>query len=71
MKDYTLHEARADFSRLVDRALDGEPQRVIKRGKPAVVVISEAEWLGKTRGRPTLTAALKAFSLAGGLHKEE
>jgi len=66
-----LHEARADFSQLVERALDGEPQRVVKRGKPAVVVVSEQTWLGKTRGRHTLTAALKAFSLAGGLHKEE
>jgi prevent-host-death family protein len=44
MRTYPLHEARAEFSKLVERALNGEPQRVTRHGKEAVVIISEAEW---------------------------
>ncbi len=44
MRTYPLHEARAEFSKLVDRALSGEPQRVTRHGKEAVVIVSEAEW---------------------------
>lgn len=38
MRSYPLHEARAEFSKLVDRALAGEPQRVTRYGKEAVVL---------------------------------
>ena len=46
MRSYPLTEARAEFSKLVDRALAGEPQRVTRRGREAVVIVSEAEWRG-------------------------
>jgi len=65
MKTYQLNEARADFSRLVERALAGEPQRVTRYGKEAVVVVSEAEWLARTRSTPTLGALLARFARAG------
>ena len=39
-----LSTARAGFSKLVDRALAGEPQRVTRYGKDAVVIVSEEEW---------------------------
>lgn len=32
MRTYPLHEACAELSRLVDRALAGEPQRVTRAG---------------------------------------
>ena len=44
MRTYPLNTARAEFSKLVDRALAGEPQRVTRYGKDAVVIVSEAEW---------------------------
>jgi prevent-host-death family protein len=44
MRSYPLHEARAEFSKLVERALKGEPQRVTRYGKEAVVIVSEADW---------------------------
>jgi prevent-host-death family protein len=44
MRSYPIHEARADLSRLVDRALSGEPQRVTRRGREAVVIVSEEAW---------------------------
>jgi prevent-host-death family protein len=54
MRTYPLHEARAEFSRLVERALNGEPQRVTRYGKEAVVIVSEAEW-SKASGRSAAT----------------
>ncbi len=58
MKTYPLNEARADFSRLIERALAGEPQRVTRYGKEAVVIVSEDEWLARTKDAPTLGALL-------------
>ena len=50
---------------MVDRALAGEPQRVTRYGKEAVVIVSEAEWLARTRGAPTLGALLAQFAAHG------
>jgi prevent-host-death family protein len=44
MRSYSVHEARTRFAEVVDRALKGEPQRVTRYGKDAVVVVSEADW---------------------------
>ncbi len=44
MKTYPINEARAEFSKLVERALAGEPQRVTRYGKEAVVIVSEQAW---------------------------
>lgn len=65
MKTYPLNEARAEFSKLVERALAGEPQRVTRYGKEAVVIVSEAEWLARSRAAPTLGALLADFAEAG------
>ena len=54
MRTYRLHEARAEFSRLVERALNGEPQRVTRYGKGAVVIVSEADWAKGPKSAPTL-----------------
>lgn len=54
IRTYPLHEARAEFSKLVDRALAGEPQRVTRYGKDAVVIVSEAAWNIWPRSAPTL-----------------
>jgi prevent-host-death family protein len=58
MRTYPLNEARAAFSRLVERALAGEPQRVTRYGKEAVIIVSEAEWAAKGGGTGTLGALL-------------
>ena len=44
MVEWTIREARSKFGALVDAALAGEPQRVTRRGRPAVVVLSEEEY---------------------------
>lgn len=54
MRSYPLNEARAEFSKLVERALDGEPQRVTRYGKDAVVIVSEAQWVERRIKSPNL-----------------
>jgi prevent-host-death family protein len=54
MRSYPLHEARSKFSTLMDRALAGEPQRVTRHGKEAVIIVSEAAWNARPRSAPTL-----------------
>ena len=62
MKTYPLNEARADFSKLVERALAGEPCRVTRYGKEAVVVVSEQVWQERMRSAPTLGALLAQYA---------
>jgi prevent-host-death family protein len=44
MRSWQVQTARAHFSELVDAALAEGPQRVMRRGRGAVVIVSEAEW---------------------------
>ena len=67
MKSYPINEARADFSSLIDRALAGEPSRVTRYGKEAVVIVSEADWKARTRSAPTLGHLLAQYANAGQL----
>ena len=67
MKTYPLSEARAEFSELFERALAGEPQRVTRYGKEAVVIVSDAEWRARCRTAPTLGALLARHARAGDL----
>jgi antitoxin Phd len=41
---WRLQDAKAQFSELVDNALRGVPQHVTRRGKQAVVVMSEVDF---------------------------
>ena len=67
MKTYPLNEARADFSKLMERALAGEPQRITRYGKEAVVVVSEQAWAARSRAAPTLGALLAQHAREGTL----
>jgi prevent-host-death family protein len=49
MPKWKLEDAKDQFSRLVRRAMAGEPQRVTRRGRDAVVVISAEEYDRLTR----------------------
>ncbi len=40
MRNYPLNSARSNFSKVFDRALAGELQRVTRYGKEAVIIIS-------------------------------
>ena len=41
---WSLQDAKNSFSAVVEAACKGEPQHVTRRGKPAVVVLSETEY---------------------------
>jgi prevent-host-death family protein len=56
MRSWLVKDARAHFSDVIDGALRGEPQRVSRRGKGAVVVVSEEEWARLAKPAPKLTA---------------
>lgn len=63
---WSVQDARARFSEVIDAALRGQPQRVARRGKDAVVVVSEAEWNRRTGSGPkrTLGEFLATYPLA-------
>lgn len=44
MVAWSLQDAKNKFSEVVNAALAGEPQRVTRRGQPAVVVLAEEEY---------------------------
>ncbi len=44
MNEWPLQDARNKLSAVVDAAVAGEPQRVMRRGKPAVVVLAVEEY---------------------------
>ncbi len=44
MVEWSLQDAKNRFSAVVNAALEGEPQQVTRRGKPAVVVLAVDEY---------------------------
>ena len=62
MADWPLQDAKSKFSAVVNAALAGEPQRVTRRGQPAVVVVATEEYERLCRlekaGAPTLGESL-------------
>ena len=44
MTDWPLQDAKNKFSEVVNAAMAGKPQRVTRRGHPAVVVLSAEEY---------------------------
>ena len=67
MRTYPINKARAQLSKLVERALAGQPQRVTRYGEEAVVIFSEQEWLARSRSAPTLGALLARYAQIGAL----
>ncbi len=55
MRTWLVKDARARFGDVVSNALAGEPQRIARRGREAVVVVSEAEWERLQAAKPTLS----------------
>ena len=54
-RTWTVQDARAHFGDVIDAALKGRPQRVTRRGKDAVVVVSEEEWRRVARPEPAMS----------------
>ena len=70
MSEWSLQDAKNRFSAVVAAALAGEPQRVTRRGRPAVVVVAVEEFerlrhLEKARA-PTFADLLLSIPRDGG-----
>jgi prevent-host-death family protein len=51
---WTVAEAKARFSEVIDKARTGGPQTITKNGRTAVVIVSAEEWERKTHRPGTL-----------------
>jgi prevent-host-death family protein len=50
---WNLSEAKARFSQVVQRALGGVPQRIVRGGREAVIVVAESEYRDAQRPQRT------------------
>lgn len=64
MQTWKLEDAKNQFSRVVREALAGEPQRVSRGGRDAVVVVAAEEYDRLTRPATGLVEFLTASPLA-------
>ena len=62
---WSVAQAKARFSEVVDRALKQGPQAITRNGRPAVVVVSVEEWTRKTGRKGTLAEFFAASPLRG------
>ena len=62
---WTVAEAKARFSEVIDRATTKGPQTVTRHGRMAAVVVSADEWERKTRRNGNLADFLHASPLRG------
>jgi len=71
---WRLQDAKARFSQVVEAALRGEPQHVTRRGRDAVVVLSEASYRALRKsarsGAPGFVAHLLAIPKGAALPRE-
>jgi len=57
---WQLQDAKARFSEIVQKTLDEGPQRISRRGKPSVVMISEEEYARLTCKGDDLVSFLRS-----------
>ena len=62
---WSVAQAKARLSEVIDRAREQGPQAITKNGRPAVVVVSIEEWTRKTRRNGTLADFFAASPLRG------
>ena len=61
---WRLQDAKTQFSQVVEAALQGEPQHVTRRGREAVVVLSEASYRALREGARASAPSFVAHLLA-------
>ncbi len=60
---WTVVDAKAHLSQVIDEALSQGPQQITRNGRPAVVVVSAEEWERKTRRKGSLAEFFAASPL--------
>jgi prevent-host-death family protein len=49
MQTWTVAEAKAKFSEIIERAMSEGPQTITRKGRTAAVVVGAEEWQRKTK----------------------
>jgi prevent-host-death family protein len=62
---WTVAEAKAKFSELIDKAKSEGPQKITKHGRTTAVVVAAEEWERKSERRGNLAEFLGASPLRG------
>jgi len=62
---WTVAEAKAKFSEVIERARSGGPQTITRNGRTAAVVVAAEEWERKTRRVGNLAEFFAASPLRG------
>lgn len=62
---WSVAEAKARLSEVIDRALRQGPQSITRNGRPAVVVVSSEEWARRTGRSGSLAKFFAASPLPG------
>ena len=65
MHAWTVAEAKAKFSEVIDRAKSDGPQTITRNGRRAVVIVAAEEWERKTRRKGNLAEFFAASPLRG------
>jgi prevent-host-death family protein len=64
-QNWTVAEAKAKFSELIERAMSEGPQTITRKGRTAAVLVGAEEWQRKTKRVGTLAEFLAASPLRG------
>jgi len=64
-RSWSVAEAKAHFSDVIERARSEGPQEIARRGRRAAVVVSAEEWDRKVRRKGSLVEFLAASPLRG------
>ncbi|HTT17433.1 MAG TPA: type II toxin-antitoxin system Phd/YefM family antitoxin [Candidatus Sulfotelmatobacter sp.] len=62
---WTVAEAKAKFSELIDKAKSEGPQKITKHGRTTAVVVAAEDWTRKTERKGNLAEFLSASPLRG------
>ena len=63
---WTVAEAKAKFSEVIERAQSDGPQTITRKGRRAAVVVGAEEWERKTKRRGNLAEFFASSPLRGG-----
>jgi len=62
---WTVAEAKAKFSEVIDKAQSDGPQTITRNGRTTAVIVAAEEWAKKTKRQGTLADFLAASPFRG------
>ena len=62
---WTIAEAKAKFSEVIDKAQSDGPQTITRNGRTTAVIVAAEEWEKKTKRKGTLADFFAASPLRG------